>query len=559
MRLRFRGLHFQLLGLLILPFGVLVTLLSFASVRFHGQAMRQLVAERDERAVQAASAGISERFLRMEAVLRGVSLKLEEGVTPEHALGGFGEGTSDSPGSLALLDKEGRLVAGALPTGVSSEAAIIVKAPLGAYKISLVSSDGISFVLWALRSGSAFITAALSVPDLIHMSLPGLARMGGEESAFIVDEHSQLLAEVGATPSTEDLPSHVGVAEALRGSVGSTFLQTPTGEHVVAYGPVRPLSWALVIEEPWERVASPLLRISLAAPLAMAPTLGIALLALWFGARRIVIPLRALQAQAERMAAGDFDAPQKPVGGVAEISELEGSVTSMYRRVRSAQQALRGYAAKVTHAQEEERRHLARELHDETIQDLIALDQRIQILACNMGERDRREAPLLEELRRAVRKAIEDLRRLSRSLRPIYLEELGLVPALEALAHDAERNLGIPVSFSVEATPFRFPPGDELAVYRIVQEALSNVGRHARAAHAWVDVGGVNGDVSVSVRDDGIGFVLPEQYSDLGVEGHYGLIGMWERALLIGGQLEVKAAPGLGTRVTLRIPLGRPA
>ena len=239
------------------------------------------------------------------------------------------------------------------------------------------------------------------------------------------------------------------------------------------------------------------------SPLAFVPALVISVIALWLAARQIVVPLRSLRRQALKLAAGDFSAIEEKVGGVQEIRELQHGMMVMARRIQSAQQSLRRYIGRVTYAQEEERRRLAQDLHDETIQDLIALDQKIQLAGRSRGPEDGPRTPGLEALHREAQKAIQKVRRLSRALRPAYLEDLGLLPALEALAGDVGSTIGIPISVRAEGGQRPLPREADLAVYRIVQEALANVARHAAAHHAWIALLYRREELLVNVKDDG--------------------------------------------------------
>jgi two-component system sensor histidine kinase UhpB len=177
------------------------------------------------------------------------------------------------------------------------------------------------------------------------------------------------------------------------------------------------VEWGVVIEEPWESVTNPLLNTTLLAPLALVPVLILSLVALWFGARRVVQPLQSLENRAAKLAWGDFQAIEDPVEGIEEINRLQRTLIHMAQKVRLAQQGLRGYIGAITAGQEDERSRLARELHDDTIQSLIALGQRVQLTRIKLAEGQLTDSSL-EEIQGLNEQNIKELRRITRDLRP---------------------------------------------------------------------------------------------------------------------------------------------
>jgi signal transduction histidine kinase len=310
--------------------------------------------------------------------------------------------------------------------------------------------------------------------------------------------------------------------------------------------------WALVIQEPWQATASPLLRTTQLAPLVLVPVLLLALLALAFNARQIIQPLRALSAQAEDLSRGNYAAIEKPVGGVAEIQNLQEELARMSQRVQAAQESLHSYIGAITTSQEEERRRLARELHDDTLQALIALNQRVQL--ARLALEGNPAASSLDEIQDLTQQTIQNLRRLTRALRPIYLEDLGLRTSLEILAQESGRTMGLPVEFQVSGEERRLEAESELSFYRMAQEALSNVARHAGAQRVSLQLGFTPEATTLTIRDDGCGFQVPESPATFARSGHFGLLGLHERAELIGAGLSIQSAPGSGTRVVVRLP-----
>jgi two-component system sensor histidine kinase UhpB len=234
---------------------------------------------------------------------------------------------------------------------------------------------------------------------------------------------------------------------------------------------------------------------------------------------------------------------------VAEINRLSASFTRLLDRIederrRSGQLAMR--------AQEEERRRLARDLHDEVNQALTAILLRLEALAQDTPPE---RMPELAELKRLVNQAMEELLTLARHLRPSALDDHGLVPAVEAQLKRFSARTGIEVRMSTGGDPNELPEVMQTAIFRVAQEALANVARHAGATVVEVELEEEDGRAELRVRDDGAGFdpgAIPRAGSE-GPGAGLGLGGMAERARLVGGELDVRSAPGGGTSVTLRV------
>jgi two-component system, NarL family, sensor histidine kinase UhpB len=227
---------------------------------------------------------------------------------------------------------------------------------------------------------------------------------------------------------------------------------------------------------------------------------------------------------------------------VEEIDRLASSFHNLLERIeeerrRSGQLAMR--------AQEEERRRLARDLHDEVNQALTAILLRLEALA---QETPPERAPEVVELKRLVNQAMDELLNLARQLRPSALDDHGLVAALETQMKRFSARTGIEARLDTAGDPDELADVIQTAIYRVAQEALTNVTRHAGATVVELVVAQKNGDVELRVSDDGRGF-------DPALRGGgLGLVGMAERARLVGGELDVRSAPGGGTTITLRVP-----
>ena len=306
-------------------------------------------------------------------------------------------------------------------------------------------------------------------------------------------------------------------------------------------------------EEAYKIATDPALELTLLAPLVLIPPLLFSVAALWFTAKQIVQPLQKLESKAAALAWGNFEAIREPVGGISEVQHLQMELTEMSRKVQAAQEGLHDYIGAITSAQEEERTRLARELHDDTIQAVIALKQRVQLAQKLIKDRNGRQS--LKELEALAEQTVENLRRLTRALRPIYLEDLGLVTALDMLARETSQNNQMVVNFLKNGQERRLSREVELSLYRIAQEALNNVVKHSSANRAELKIAYEESEIQMEVSDNGKGFNMPKSPTEFAPKGHFGLLGVHERADLIGARLEIESALGGGTR--LKVVLSR--
>lgn len=214
---------------------------------------------------------------------------------------------------------------------------------------------------------------------------------------------------------------------------------------------------------------------------------------------------------------------------------------------------MRFYARQITQAQESERRRIARELHDDTIQSLVALSRRLEALTAS-DDLLSPGAARIGEIQEATGEMIRRVRRFSQDLRPSILDDLGLLPTLEELTADLNRQDGLQAEFRVRGEERRLSSETELTLFRIAQEALNNVRKHAQANHVVTTVELSDSAVRLTVEDDGKGFNPPTLIDHPAPAGKLGLIGMHERARLLGGSLTVDSKPGKGTRVVVSVP-----
>ena len=563
--LSWRGLTLQLFVLIILPLTALLLVITFGSLSAHQTAMRNLVGERDERAVRTAASAIESELNHRIAAIRSLVLRasstapadLPEVIsTSDYLLYFFDHG-------IALFGKDGSLQASQgdqvlweyLASGKETAFNNFLKqnnVPVSGVFTNPANGQQMLFLAAKAPQADLVAVGALSTEMLIHNTLADSFPGSGNATVYVIDPSYQVLFQSGALRMEGVLRDHPGVAEAFAGQSGATYIKDGADEHVVAYGPIAPVGWAIISEESWQMVANPTLRTTQTAPLVLVPALLIAVVALWFGARQIVRPIQNLEARATKLAGGDFKAIEEPVGGIAEIRHLQAELVGMAHKLQIAQKNLHHYIGAITRGQEEERRRMARDLHDDTIQSLIALKQRLQLL--EMASQNEPPDTAIAELENLTEQAIENLRRLTRALRPIYLEDLGLVAALEMLGRETTQSSKLPVRFQRNGTERRLVPEVELALYRMAQEALSNIVRHADASDASLSITFEAQSVTLEVTDNGQGFEVPKSPSEFAPSGHFGLLGLHERAELIGAELEIQSRPGLGSRISVHLP-----
>ena len=212
------------------------------------------------------------------------------------------------------------------------------------------------------------------------------------------------------------------------------------------------------------------------------------------------------------------------------------------------------YITQVTRAQEDERLRISRELHDETAQMLAGLSRDLASLSTEESELPPDLIERMQKLRILADSSLEGVRRFSQDLRPSILDDLGLIPALEWLLSNLEKQYKVDTSMSINGTRRRLTPEKELILFRIAQEALSNARRHSEASAIDMSVDIDETAFTLIINDNGRGFNIPERASELVQSGKLGIVGMRERARLVGGTLIVQSEPGKGTTVTLRVP-----
>ncbi len=557
---RWRGSTLQFIAAVILPLTILLVAISFGSFFVHQNAMRSMVAERDERSVKASANAIETELRHRADIIQTLALLASS--SPDTILSGSKYLTGEFSNGVAFFNKDGELRASvgepafwrSLPGKTEFASMLRNKGNLAISNAFANPQDGKQLILLSsyMEREGLVVVGAFTAENLVQDILQNNFPPDGHTAIYVIGPGYQILYQNGHEIIGGEPAKHFGVADAFNRKSGTSYVQVGNDEHVVAYSLIPSLNWVIITEESWEMVANPTLETSQITPLVLVPALLLAVLALWFGAVQIVKPLQALEAKAAKLAWGDFKEIEGSVYGIVEIRHLQTELIHMARQLQMAQDSLHSYIGAITKGQEDERLRLAHDLHDDTLQSLIALKQRIQLARMTLSKDASPKA--IVELEALTEQTIENLRRTTRALRPIYLEDLGLLVALEMLAGETGQNAHLRVDFHHTGTERRLPADVELALYRMAQESLNNMVRHAQATYASVQIDFEPQSITLQITDNGTGFVVPKSPAAFVPGGHFGLIGLYERAQLIGAQLEITSTLGKGTLLNVYLP-----
>lgn len=438
------------------------------------------------------------------------------------------------------------------------------------------------------------------VTELLHAYSMGPVEGERRFHLSLIDREGTLLAESHPIPGASDAEHAELLRPFLEGSRPGLVIHVPANApektHLLAYAPLPGLPGGVTLEQ--------LSDAALAVPRSLQRRMAISgvlfsaagLIAAGFAARQVARPLTTLTAVTRAIAAGDLSTPV-PQGGWDEVRDLAASSEAMRRQLQQThaelartnqdlerrvrertrelelrhaeldratallrrREAERGVLLRRTiQAQEDERRRVARELHDSVGQFLSMVVVRLSLLERQVDAGAPAATAAIGELSSLTSRAVDEVRRLAVALRPEMLDEMGLPAAVGYHAEQVLERHGIAVTLDAESLSRRLPPEVELVAFRVVQEALTNVLKHARAKNVAISLECRGGELRGVVADDGVGFEAPAQPPGPRGPG-VGLIGMRERVELLGGTLDVDTAPRRGTRLRFRVPVPRDA
>ena len=393
--------------------------------------------------------------------------------------------------------------------------------------------------------------------------------------AFVESDHSRFLSRL----IREKRPA-VGTCHSCHEEEG-----LPEREReVIAFAPLTLAPWGVAIRQAEEEVLAPALRIGQGLLLTGSLTILVGLLFAWGVARSVTGPLAILTQAAQRITKGDLEESIPALGGdeigslaqsfdlmrvtikssletIAEgkrdlekrVRERTRELGVLYRELQMKEELRGELLKKVIASQEEERKRIARELHDEASQTLAALLLALET-SFNIAPGEVRER--LQRMKGMADQTLDSIHRLIFDLRPSVLDDLGLPSALRWAAESRLEPMGIDLSFELVGPEHRLAPEIETNLFRIAQEAISNIARHAEAESVRIRIEFGEGITRLQIEDDGKGFAPDEVVRHAGEARGLGLLGMKERAVLLHGTLTVHSEPGKGTRIGAELPEG---
>jgi len=439
----------------------------------------------------------------------------------------------------ALRQETGPVFSNVLADSRNGQELILVAAPILAENNQITG---------ALIGGVYLRDAQLSEPI-------SRLQVGADGFAYLVDRRGTIIFHPNNDQIGADFSQRPFVARVLAGGSESALLQGQSGEWLLAaVAPVASTGWGLIVQESRASAVAPAQVYILAAIIVALAAAAIVVFFSWQGVRRLVVPIHLLHQQTARLARGEpvegFSA-----AGIQEIDALEQAFVQMANQVASYRAGLRRYVDDMTQSIEDERRRIARELHDETTQNLLAIGRRLEYYQGSTVDPERLKS--ITDIQKLVGDTLKGVRQISQDMRPLVLEDLGLVPALQALVkavHQADNALPH-ASFDMCGEPQSLTPAQELALYRVTQEALNNVVKHSKATGAWVELAYKPDLVEISIRDNGCGFIPPSSLIEFTQRGSFGLMGIQERVWALGGNFLLHSSPDKGTHVVVQFPL----
>ncbi|MBI4331458.1 MAG: HAMP domain-containing protein [Chloroflexi bacterium] len=348
---------------------------------------------------------------------------------------------------------------------------------------------------------------------------------------------------------------------------------TPSGgmsNEVITFAPLATAPWGIVVRQDEDEVLAPSRRLQRdLAMLGFLSFFAVAFVA-WVTTENVARPIRLLNKTSLRLATGDLSEPVPLVGG-GEVATLAASFETMRNKLQDSLEELKQRSQQLERSEhlrtqlmrnlisseEEKRKRIARDLHDETSQALTSLLVGLQAIAESPHMESDVLTARLNALQETAQRTLEEIHRVIYELRPSIIDDLGLLPAIKWYAESRLENAGIKLYLETAGQERRLSPEIEITLYRIMQEAITNIIKYSKAEICSITLDFQNKAVAVHIEDDGRGFDPGKIIATNSGQQHFGILGIKERVELLDGTLNIKSEAGKGTEIDINIPYGK--
>ncbi|MEA4871957.1 MAG: sensor histidine kinase [Synergistaceae bacterium] len=330
-------------------------------------------------------------------------------------------------------------------------------------------------------------------------------------------------------------------------------IRGPDGKfYTIAVYPMLQRNLFVLAAVSWDKLLGPMVSLTTFWPFIMGILGLIGIFSVYIMWQKVIMPLKDLEEEVSMLSWGEEVPLKNAPEAVTELQKLREALVVLANSAIDKVQLSRRYVNDLVKVQEEERARISREIHDGPLQDLTALIQRLRLLSLDIDSPVEREKQL-EEAKSAAMAGVKEMRELCNNLTPPWLD-LGIVQALTELSERQSAQLNIKIHLDLQEIP---DLSDEatLAFFRVAQEAVNNSARHADAENVSISLKNTGKMILLQIEDDGKGFEVLDNFTELRVQGHRGLSNMRERMSIVGGHFSIFSTPGKGTVIRCELPL----
>lgn len=341
-----------------------------------------------------------------------------------------------------------------------------------------------------------------------------------------------------------DKPLTIMSPEKIRGPDGRFY--------TIAVYPMLQRNLFVLAAVSWDKLLGPMVSLTTFWPFIMGILGLIGILSVYIMWQKVIMPLKDLEEEVSMLRWGEEVPLKNAPEAVTELQKLREALVVLANSAIDKVQLSRRYVNDLVKVQEEERARISREIHDGPLQDLTALIQRLRLLSIDMDSPVEREKQL-KEAESAAMAGVKEMRELCNNLTPPWLD-LGIAQALTELSERQSAQLDIKIHLDIQDIP-DLPDDATLAFFRVAQEAVNNSAKHSEAENVSISLKNTGKMILLQIEDDGKGFEVPDNFTELRVQGHRGLSNMRERMSIVGGHFSIFSTPGKGTVIRCELPL----